>query len=63
MIHDPSVFPIREIVDSVDTKLSHNNHLLYGHWLFELFRGKTWAALNFNWPQNLGIEDFFQRYH
>jgi hypothetical protein len=56
IIFDSSILPECEIADSIDSKLSHNNGLLYGDWLFDLFKGKTWAALNFNWPLNSGLE-------
>lgn len=48
----PWIFPLHEIIDDRDSKLSHNNQLLYGDWLFDLFEGKTWIGLQLNWPDH-----------
>lgn len=61
--HHPYILPVREFVTDRDHVLSHNNRMLYGDWLFDLFRDKTWAALNFNWPdQSTPVPDDRDRY-
>jgi len=56
--HHPWILPTRDIISDRDSTLSYNNQLLYGDWLFDLFDGKTWVCLNFNWPdQSVTIPD------
>lgn len=45
----PLFFEANEIHVGQATDLSHNNSLLYGHWLNDLTIGKTWICLNLNW--------------
>jgi len=51
------IFPLRETcIDADISKLHVNNRLLYGNWLHNLNKGKTFFGLNYNWPDSMASD-------